>query len=658
MKMYSRTAGKKLMALILCAIMMITMLPPGAKVSQAATSVSNPRTANGVSTWDCIYFGNYYQSNSSTKEPIKWRVLSVEGNEAFVVADMALDCKRYNQTYEDVTWETCTLRQWLNSTFLDAAFNEEEQSAIKMTTVVNDDNNSSGTSDGNTTSDKIFLLSHNEVINPSYGFNSDSYIESETRQCKASAYAIENRCWTTSSDGYAGNCWWWLRSPRDDASHAARVDFDGWGYCYGGVTISYIGVRPALNINLSSSSWKYAGTVSANVGQKTATPIVGVQPTETLKPGEMLSNPRVVNGISTWDSIYFGNYYQSYSSTKEPIKWRVLSVEENEAFVVADMALDCKPYNETYEDVTWETCTLRQWLNSTFLDAAFNEEEQSAIKTTTVVNEDNIDYGVAGGNTTWDKIFLLSQSEVKNPNYGFNSEYSENSETRQCKASAYAVENGCFPGDAGRYAAGYAGNCIWLLRTLGGIVYSATNVSYVGDGTNRGEIVTKGYQGVRPALNINLSSSSWKYAGTVSANIGLKTATPTVTPTPTSEPNATATATPTVTPIIKSTPTPTATATPIVPQIPTSEPNATPTTIPTVTPTIKSTPTSKPTTKPDSTLQQTPNTNVQPSQMPAATLKPTADNRNPAADSTKPTLKKVTAFKAKALKKALKLTWK
>ena len=283
MKMYSRTAEKKLMALILCAIMMITMLPPGAKVSQAATSVSNPRTENGVSTWDCIYFGNYYQSNSSTKEPIKWRVLSVKGNEAFVVADKALDCQPYNETYEDVTWETCTLRQWLNSTFLDAAFDAEEKSAIKMTTVVNEDNISYGTEGGNTTSDKIFLLSQNEVKNPSYGFNSDYYTESETRQCKASAYAVENNCYISSSDGYAGNCCWWLRSPGLNSSYASIVILDGWGNYDGNFGLS--GVRPALNLNLSSSSWKYAGTVSANVGEGSGeNPSATKKPVITLKP--------------------------------------------------------------------------------------------------------------------------------------------------------------------------------------------------------------------------------------------------------------------------------------------------------------------------------------------------------------------------------------
>ena len=297
MKMYSRTAGKKLMALILCAIMMITMLPPNTKVSQAATSVSNPRTANGVSTWDCIYFGNYYQSNSSTKEPIKWRVLSVEGNQAFVVADKALDCQPYNETYEDVTWETCTLRQWLNSTFLDAAFDAEEQSAIKTTTVVNEDNIKYGTAGGNTTSDKIFLLSQNEVKNPSYGFNSKYDTKSETRQCKASAYAVENNCWTASIDGYAGNCYWWLRSPGAYFIVPARVNFVGWGDDLdddGEVDVleDIYGVRPALNLDLSSSLWTYAGTVSANVGEEngenpaeTNTPSATKKPVVTLKPG-------------------------------------------------------------------------------------------------------------------------------------------------------------------------------------------------------------------------------------------------------------------------------------------------------------------------------------------------------------------------------------
>ena len=97
--------------------------------STSSYGLSNPTISNGVTTWDCIYFGNYYQSNSSTKEPIKWRVLSVNGNDAFLLADQNLDAKPYNEKYTDVTWATCTLRTWLNDTFLNTAFKSAEQAA-------------------------------------------------------------------------------------------------------------------------------------------------------------------------------------------------------------------------------------------------------------------------------------------------------------------------------------------------------------------------------------------------------------------------------------------------------------------------------------------------------------------------------------------------
>ena len=287
MQIRNQTAGKRAVALILCAVMVVALLPPSAKAAKAAATVSNPRTTDGVSTWDCIYFGNYWQDDTNgdgtanqedQKQPIKWRVLSVTGDEALVVADQALDCQPYNETYKSVTWETCTLRSWLNSTFLNAAFDTDEKSAIWTTTVVNEDNISFGTEGGNDTSDQIFLLSQNEVKNRGYGFYSDYYAESEARQCKASAYAVENGCWT-SSDGYAGNCEWWLRSPGDFARRVAYVTYGGWGTDYKFVDFGRDSVRPALNINLSSSSWNYAGTVSANVEKGS-----GEAPTASAKP--------------------------------------------------------------------------------------------------------------------------------------------------------------------------------------------------------------------------------------------------------------------------------------------------------------------------------------------------------------------------------------
>ena len=40
-------------------------------------TLQNPvKSSNGNVTWDCVWFGNYYQNNikGKTKNPIKWRV--------------------------------------------------------------------------------------------------------------------------------------------------------------------------------------------------------------------------------------------------------------------------------------------------------------------------------------------------------------------------------------------------------------------------------------------------------------------------------------------------------------------------------------------------------------------------------------------------------
>ena len=262
-------AMRKIIALLLCAVMLLGISPQNNIKSKAADTVSNPRVTREKATWDCIYFGSYYQSNDSTKEKIKWRVLSVDGDNALIFADKGLDCKTYNEYYRGVTWETCTLRTWLNSDFYNSAFNSSEQSAIKTSTVVNDDNPYYDTEGGNNTSDKIFLLSIDEVRNSKYGFNSEYGTESETRQCKRTNYAIQNGCGTSYTDSYAGNCWWWLRSPGIDSDSATIVGIGGWGDTYGGLIVDDFdcAVRPALNINLSSSTWTYAGTVSANIGE-------------------------------------------------------------------------------------------------------------------------------------------------------------------------------------------------------------------------------------------------------------------------------------------------------------------------------------------------------------------------------------------------------
>ena len=270
-----RRKTKRLLAGLLALVMVLSLCEitlGQSKPVKAAVGLQNPTTdGNGVTTWDCIYFGNYYQSNSSTKEPIKWRVLSVNGNDAFLLADQNLDAKPYNEKFTDVTWATCTLRTWLNDAFLNTAFTSAEQVAIKNTTVVNDDNPYYDIEGGENTTDKVYLLSIAEASNTAYGFNGEFRTESETREAKNTAYAKECGAWT-SRNGY-----WWLRSPSYYSRSASSVNNYGYG-TDNGTDVDYDNaVRPALHLNLSSSTlWSYAGKVTSEGGggssQATPTP--------------------------------------------------------------------------------------------------------------------------------------------------------------------------------------------------------------------------------------------------------------------------------------------------------------------------------------------------------------------------------------------------
>ena len=306
---------KRLLAGLLALVMVLSLCEITLGQStpvKAAVSLQNPITdGNGVTTWDCIYFGNYWQNDTNgdgkadqndKKEPIKWRVLSVNGNDAFLLADKNLDAKPYNKERTSVTWATCTLRTWLNDTFLNTVFTSAEQAAIKNTTVVNEDNLYFGTEGGVNTIDKVYLLSIAEASNTAYGFNGEFRTDSETREAKNTVYAKE--CGALTVRIREGNGWWWLRSPGCNCDFASSVHGNCCGYDYGdNVRTVDNAVRPALHLNLSSSNlWSYAGKVTAEGGGGSS------QATPTPTP---TSKPTLTPVISTDDKKYITNIEKS-----------------------------------------------------------------------------------------------------------------------------------------------------------------------------------------------------------------------------------------------------------------------------------------------------------------------------------------------------------
>lgn len=196
---------------------------------------------------DYVVFGAYEQDNdtSNGKEDVEWLVLANEGDKILVISKYALDCQQYNTSCTDVTWETCSLRKWLNGTFLNAAFSSEEQNSIISSTVTADKNPSYSTSPGNNTTDKVFLLSITEV---------NKYFRSDgARKCAPTNYAEAQGAYTSSSYSTDGKvfCWWWLRSPGNDQTGAAFVYYDGAVYENGiSVDRNITAVRPAMWITL------------------------------------------------------------------------------------------------------------------------------------------------------------------------------------------------------------------------------------------------------------------------------------------------------------------------------------------------------------------------------------------------------------------------
>lgn len=199
---------------------------------------------------DTVYFGAYEQDNetSNGKENIEWLVLAKEDNKILVISKYALDCQPYNEENEDVTWETCTLRSWLNSDFYNDAFSDDEKNLIVQTEVSADKNPEHSTNPGNSTTDTVFQLSITEA--------EKYFVDDNARMCAPTAYAIERGAYT--SDNYKtasgeATCWWWLRSPGDNQDDAASVSLVGSVYYLGNlVFIDNDCVRPALWINLAS----------------------------------------------------------------------------------------------------------------------------------------------------------------------------------------------------------------------------------------------------------------------------------------------------------------------------------------------------------------------------------------------------------------------
>lgn len=251
------------------------------------------------------------------------------------------------------------------------------------------------------------------------------------------------------------------------------------------------------------SNGKATITVTANVSGSITVKEVTVSVSDFDKGDIPIQNPVQADNFTEEDDwqgsrVNFGRFEQDnrISNGKEPILWRVLEVEDNSVLLLAEYGLICKNIHETFEDFTWETSTLRNWLNTSFLDMAFTNQERKAILDSNIDTPDNIEWGTKGGGNTVDKVFLPSVQDVMNPAYGFPANM-ETSKARMLQCTAYARKNG-------GYINKDNGNTCWWLRSPGFHQKYADYVFTTGAITEN-YFIGRRYDAIRPAIRVDLS---------------------------------------------------------------------------------------------------------------------------------------------------------
>jgi hypothetical protein len=243
---------KRIITLILGLMLVICLSSCGAGTGTDAgsTDVEAENAKNTLSldtaVGDTVVFGAYEQDadESNGAEDIEWLVLDKAEDRVLLISKYILDKKPYNEEKENVTWEKCSLREWLNNDFYESAFNQDEKNIIAVTNLENKGNGE--TKGGKDTDDRIFLLSMYEVKN---------YLPTaEERACIRTSYAVNQ----SENLDMTGGCTWWLRTPGTSQVYASMVTTEGYiagkedSYLAGGDVSCAAGVRPALWINLNA----------------------------------------------------------------------------------------------------------------------------------------------------------------------------------------------------------------------------------------------------------------------------------------------------------------------------------------------------------------------------------------------------------------------
>ena len=191
---------------------------------------------------DYVLFGAYEQDNDpgNGKEPILWRVIGWTSSGPLLLSEYILDVRAFNDVLEECDWMSCSLQQWLNGEFYQAAFSEDDKARIDDVTIISQEEI------------HMYMGEYDEYGNWGYTL--------ENLQCRLTDYA-SSRCIQALIDAGATEeqarehlasrdnaSWYWTRSMTADRRVPVTIIYSGMmddRYSFN-VAETWGGVRPVV----------------------------------------------------------------------------------------------------------------------------------------------------------------------------------------------------------------------------------------------------------------------------------------------------------------------------------------------------------------------------------------------------------------------------
>ena len=320
---------------------------------------------------------------------LEWLALEIdeENERALLAAKDIVAYWAYSTNQQDgSTWENSDIRAWLNDTFYNQAFTDEQKAFILESEIANPPNPESGIG-GENTIDKLFLLSYEEA--------QQYFPTSESRQAYCNftpeyAKILAKRVVAASELGYTDNDLegletdfnsysgttdsYWLRTPGTSLHNASGVSYEGELEVHRNQIHSLQGIRPAVWVHLFNDADLALLTAQAN---------------------------EIAAGFGTCND--------------EPMVWQVLDIdtEKQTALLISKDCIDVMEMDYAdNEDYAWYNSNLCYWLNYEFRIFNFTQLERNKILETVQENPANSETGVSSGEPTDEWLFVLSMDEA------------------------------------------------------------------------------------------------------------------------------------------------------------------------------------------------------------------------------------------------------